>query len=71
MDEYLTKNVVFEQSDLEIVTGTARRRGLGGKGFSAAVRQITREWFDRLTPEERVRITELGREALAEKRGPE
>lgn len=60
----ITKNVVFEPDDFRIVAGTARLRGLGGKGFSSALRQIIREWFD-AQGAVRFSITEKGREVLA------
>ncbi len=64
MADLITRNVLLEPLDYEIVAGTALKRGLGGKGFSAAFRQIAREWFESLSEGERIRITELGREAL-------
>ena len=39
MNEYLTKNVVLEPVDFNIVKETADKRGLGRKGFSAALRR--------------------------------
>jgi hypothetical protein len=40
----ITKNIVFESTDYEIVENLRVARSLGGKGFSAALRQIIREW---------------------------
>ncbi len=40
----ITKNVVFESTDYAIVENLRVARALGGKGFSAALRQIIREW---------------------------
>jgi hypothetical protein len=42
---YITRLVNLEQSDYWIVKRIAQERGLGGKGFSAALRMIIREWF--------------------------
>ena len=50
MNEYLTKNVVLEPVDFNIVKETADKRGLGRKGFSAALRQIIREWKELTAP---------------------
>jgi len=47
MAEYLTKNIVLEPLDIEIVTEYAERRGLNNnQGFSAAVRGILREYAE-------------------------
>ena len=43
--KYITRLVNLEQSDYWIVKRIAQERGLGGKGFSAALRMIIREWF--------------------------
>ena len=51
MNEYLTKNVVLEPMDFNIVKETADKRGLGRKGFSAALRQIIREWKELTSPD--------------------
>ena len=49
-DEYMTKNVVLMTVDYNIVKETADVRGLGRKGFSAALRQIIREWKELTAP---------------------
>lgn len=58
----VTKNVVLEKKDLNIIQVTAENRGLGVRGFSAALRMIVREWAE-LT---RFSITEKGKQALVE-----
>ena len=50
MNKYMTKNVVLEPVDYNIVKETANIRGLGRKGFSAALRQIIREWKELTAP---------------------
>ena len=44
MSKYARRLVNLEQTDIRIVQRTAREKGLGGKGFSAALRLIIREW---------------------------
>lgn len=46
MADYVTKNVVLEKQDLKAVNQVIKSRGLGTKGFSAAVRIIIREWSE-------------------------
>ena len=46
---YVRRIVNFERCDYELVKQVARQRGLGRRGFSAAVRMILREW-SRLHP---------------------
>ena len=41
---YVRRIVNFERCDYELVKQVARKRGLGRRGFSAAVRMILREW---------------------------
>jgi len=41
---YITRLVNLEQSDFWIIKRVAQERGLGGKGFSAVLRMIIREW---------------------------
>jgi hypothetical protein len=41
---YARRLVNLEQGDIWVVQRCARERGLGGKGFSAALRLIIREW---------------------------
>ena len=62
MTKLILRNVSLELEDYEIVSKFARENGLGGKGFSAALRFIIRT-FDR---NERVKITEAGLTALGE-----
>ena len=44
MSKYVRRLVNLEHSDYWIIQRTAREKGLGGKGFSAALRLIIREW---------------------------
>ena len=44
MPKYITKNVVFEPTDFEIISKLAAERGYGQRGFSIALRQVVREW---------------------------
>ncbi len=61
MTEQIKKiSVALMDSDIHKVSVLASVKGLN---FSSALRVIIREW-DELTKQERVRITELGREAL-------
>jgi hypothetical protein len=41
---YVPRIVNFEYSDYQAVKRCAQEKGLGGKGFSAAMRLIIREW---------------------------
>ena len=41
---YIPRMVNLEPRDYRIVRRVAQARGLGGKGFSAALRIIIREW---------------------------
>jgi len=56
------RNVSLEQTDFSIVQNFALKTGLGGKGFSTALRMIIREWKE--MKEQRARITEAGQSAL-------
>jgi hypothetical protein len=38
------QNVAFEPQDYDAVVALAQEKGLGSRGFSAAVRMIIREW---------------------------
>lgn len=60
------KSVALEQTHIEVVEDLAARKGLGVMGFSAALRMIISEWMD--AQKENIRITEAGRQALAEAR---
>ena len=42
--EYVPRMINLERSDYQIVKRMAEERGLGDKGFSAALRMIIREW---------------------------
>lgn len=46
MSKYITKNVVLEEPDFRRVTKLVKEKSLGGKGFSAALRIIIREWAE-------------------------
>lgn len=50
MNEYMTKNVVLEPVDYNIIDIEREKRGLGRKGFSAALRIIVREWKELTAP---------------------
>ena len=50
MHEYLTKNYVHEPIKFYIVKERVISQGLGRKGFSAALRQIIREWEEHTSP---------------------
>ena len=41
---FITKNVVFEESDYIILKSFAQINGYGPHGFSAALRRVIREW---------------------------
>ncbi len=42
--DYVPRMINLERSDYQIVKRMAEERGLGDKGFSAALRMIIREW---------------------------
>ena len=42
--DYVPRMINLERSDYQIVKRMAEKRGLGDKGFSAALRMIIREW---------------------------
>jgi hypothetical protein len=42
--QYITKNVVLEKKDVDVVNDRVQREGLGPRGFSVALRLIIREW---------------------------
>ena len=42
--DYVPRMINLERSDYQIVRQMAEERGLGEKGFSAALRMIIREW---------------------------
>ena len=42
--DYVPRMINLERSDYQIVKRMAEERGLGVKGFSAALRMIIREW---------------------------
>jgi hypothetical protein len=46
MPKHIVRNVLLEKKDYRIVRKVAEEKGLGGKGFSAALRLIIREWAD-------------------------
>ena len=43
---YLQRIVNLERRDYDAIKQVAQEKGLGGKGFSAALRLIIREWQD-------------------------
>ena len=42
--EFLQRVVNLERRDYDAIKKVAQKKGLGGKGFSAALRLIIREW---------------------------
>lgn len=65
----MTKNVVLDEIDMKVIEELIDEKGLGGKGFSAALRMIIREWSrNRIAA---YRLTEEGREALKKANGGE
>jgi hypothetical protein len=42
--KFIQRMVSFEEADYELVEAYARQLGLGRRSFSAALRQILREW---------------------------
>ncbi|RJO64987.1 MAG: hypothetical protein C4540_02525 [Candidatus Omnitrophota bacterium] len=66
MSEFITKNVVLHLDDFRTIRKLVKEKGLGGRGTSAALRMIIREWVEMKS--ERIRITEAGMQALAEAR---
>jgi len=44
--DYLQRIVNLERRDYDTIKQVAQDKGLGGKGFSAALRLIIREWQD-------------------------
>ena len=63
----IRKNVALEPEDYKAIEAVRSSKGLGSRGFSAALRLIIRHWVENKS-NERVRITEAGREALKEDR---
>lgn len=45
-NETKTINVVLTPREIDIINSHVEETGLGGKGFSAALRQIIREWAE-------------------------
>ena len=43
---YIPRMINFSTKEFQIVNNVVRKKGLGGKGFSAAVRLIINEWHD-------------------------
>jgi hypothetical protein len=48
--KYVRRIVNFERCDYDLVKQVAKKRGLGNRGFSAAVRMILREWSELQPP---------------------
>ena len=46
MEDFVTRNVVLEKNDIEIVSRMQTAKGLGRRGFSAALRMVIREWAE-------------------------
>ena len=43
---YIPRMINFSSKEFEIVNDVVLKKGLGGKGFSAAVRLIINEWHE-------------------------
>jgi len=43
-EKIITKNVVFEGTEYQIVKNLVEKEGYGQRGFSIALRKIIREW---------------------------
>lgn len=43
--QYIPRKINLEARDYAVVKKFAQEKGLGGKGFSAALRMIIREWL--------------------------
>jgi hypothetical protein len=64
-NQYVPRMINLEQSDYNIVRRTALERGLGEKGFSAALRMIIREWAQlQLVDPTNLTIEDLYRELI-------
>lgn len=48
-NKFILRNVSFEQVDMDIVNEFARVNGLGGKGFSTAIRIIIRNYASNIS----------------------
>lgn len=46
MSDRIQRPVMFDPRAFEVVKDTAQAKGLGGKGFSAAVNLIVLEWLE-------------------------
>jgi len=46
---YIRRMVNLEKGDYWIIKRVAQEKGLGSKGFSAALRMIIREWYTSYT----------------------
>ncbi len=46
MSDKIVRNVLLRQKDFDIVKLLVEKKGLGEKGFSAALRIIIREWYE-------------------------
>jgi len=66
MSNLYQKKILLDERTNKIVDKHVRDGGFGGKGVSAAIRNIISEW-DRWV---RYRITDQGRQALEEREEP-
>ena len=67
MSAIIRRSVALEEEDIKQITQLAGRKGLGSRGFSAALRMIIREWVG-FNENDRVRITRAGQAALDQTR---
>ena len=67
MSAIIRRSVSLEEEDMQLISQLADRKGLGSRGFSAALRMIIREWVG-FSENDRVRITQAGQAALGESR---
>ena len=70
MDELIQVKVYLDKKSNAIVRDHVRSGGFGGKGLSAAIRNIIREWSEQKA-QQRVRITAAGQAALRDEEQPE
>ena len=67
MTAIIRRSVALEEEDIQQISLLASRKGLGSRGFSAALRMIIREWVG-FNENDRVHITRAGQTALVETR---
>jgi hypothetical protein len=60
----VVQSVALEPQDIETITKLAFDKGLGSRGFSAALRMIIREWKEIQKPTEGKRVVVIGNNDL-------